>query len=377
MPIERYELDTVVIGAGVVGLAVARSLAIAGRSVWIVDKEDNFGRHTSSRNSEVIHAGIYYPEDSLKARLCVRGKELLYGYLAEKSLPYARCGKLIVACNAKQSTRLDSIAERAAINGVADLQRLTASELEAIVPELSASTALHSPSTGIVDSHAYMQSLLNDAEMHGATFLPGTEVRLLAASSECFELELVGQNAIVRCSSLVNAAGLFATALLEEVESFPKVCLPEPVFAKGSYFSYSGKVPFKQLIYPVPEDGGLGVHLTLDLGGAARFGPDVEWCSLGDSRSLDSFDYAVDPSKRDAFASRIREYWPGLDPEKLHPDYSGLRPKIRFGEEVYLDFCVQGEQEHGLKGLINLFGIESPGLTASLALAEHVCTQLN
>ena len=377
MPMERYELDTVVVGAGVVGLAVARALALSGHSVWIVDKEDSFGRHTSSRNSEVIHAGIYYPEDSLKARLCVRGKELLYGYLAEKSLPYARCGKLIVACNAKQSTRLDSIAERATTNGVTDLQRLTASELDAIVPELNASTALHSPSTGIVDSHAYMQSLLNDAEMHGATFLPGTEVRLLAASSECFELELVGQNAIVRCSSLVNAAGLFATALLEKVESFPKVCLPEPVFAKGSYFSYSGKVPFKQLIYPVPEDGGLGVHLTLDLGGAARFGPDVEWCSLADSRSLDSFDYAVDLSKRDAFASRIREYWPGLDPERLHPDYSGLRPKIRFGEEVYLDFCVQGEQEHGIKGLINLLGIESPGLTASLALAEHVCTQLN
>lgn len=376
MQMERYELDTVVVGAGVVGLAVARALAIAGRSVWIVDKEDSFGRHTSSRNSEVIHAGIYYPEDSLKAKLCVRGKDLLYAYLEDKSLPYARCGKLIVACNAKQVARLDSIAERAVQNGVTDLRRITVSEVEAMAPALNASEALHSPSTGIVDSHAYMQSLINDAEMHGATFLPGTEVRLLAVNPECFELELVGQSTIVRCSALVNAGGLFSTALLAEVENFPKDCLPESVFAKGSYFSYAGKVPFKQLIYPVPEDGGLGVHLTLDLGGAARFGPDVEWCAIRDKRALDAFDYSVDPSKRDAFVSRIREYWPGLEPDKLHPDYSGLRPKIRFGEEVYLDFCVQGEQEHGIKGLINLFGIESPGLTASLAIAEHVCAQL-
>ena len=376
MPIERYELDTVVIGAGVVGLAVARSLAIAGRSVWIVDKEDSFGRHTSSRNSEVIHAGIYYPSDSLKARLCVQGKELLYAYLADKSLPYARCGKLIVASSAEQSGRLGAISEQACVNGVTDLQLLSTSQVVRLAPELKASAALYSPSTGIADSHAYMQSLLNDAEMLGATFLPGTEVRLLTVSPECFELELLGQNAIVRCSSLVNAGGLFSTSLLAEVDSFPKGCLPEPVFAKGSYFSYAGKVPFKQLVYPVPEDGGLGVHLTLDLGGAARFGPDVEWCSIADTDALNAFDYAVDPSKKDTFLSRIREYWPEIDPEKLHPDYSGLRPKIRFGDAIFTDFCVQGEQEHGIKGLVNLFGIESPGLTASLALAELVANRL-
>ena len=372
MSMERYTLDTVVIGAGVVGLAIARALAMSGRSVWMLDKEDSFGRHTSSRNSEVIHAGIYYQTDSLKAALCVRGKQLLYQYLEERSLPFARCGKLIVAADNAQADRLSRIDSQARANCVDDLEPLTRNQLQSRMPDLAATSALFSPSTGIVDSHAYMQCLLHDAEICGATFFPNTEIAIRSVSGEKFELELLGQNALVECSQLVNAAGLFSASILSEVDAFPKACLPEPVFAKGSYFSYSGKVPFKQLIYPVPEEGGLGVHLTLDLSGAARFGPDVEWLKLDELNALNTFDYSVDIAKKQQFADRIKAYWPAIDAAKLHADYSGLRPKIRFNDELYTDFCIQSEQEHGIKGLVNLFGIESPGLTASLAIAELV-----
>lgn len=376
MTMERFELDTVVIGAGVVGLAVARALSIAGRSVWVLDKEDSFGRHTSSRNSEVIHAGIYYPTDSLKAQLCVRGKHLLYEYLTRKQLPFSRCGKLIVASDTAQAERLASIAKQAELNGVEDLRRIDRQSIESMAPGLNVSEALMSPSTGIVDSHAYMQSLLMDAEMHGATFLPNTKVVMRSVASERFELELLGQNAIVECAQVVNSAGLYAASLLSSVQGFPEVCLPEPVYAKGSYFSYSGKVPFKHLIYPVPEEGGLGVHLTLDLSGAARFGPDVEWCADNSVSDLDAFDYSVDPSKVDDFVGRVKAYWPGIDARQLHADYSGLRPKIRINGALSQDFCIQTEQDHGFKGLVNLFGIESPGLTASLAIAELVQAEL-
>jgi L-2-hydroxyglutarate oxidase LhgO len=372
MSMERYTLDTVVVGAGVVGLAVARALAMSGRKVWVLDKEDSFGRHTSSRNSEVIHAGIYYQTDSLKAKLCVRGKQLLYEYMEERSVPFARCGKLIAAADSAQAARLSQIASQARANHVDDLEQLSVQQLRSLAPELTATSALLSPSTGIVDSHAYMQCLLNDAEMFGAMFLPNTEVAIRSVSFGKFELELLEQNTLVECSELVNASGLFAGSLLSEVSAFPKECLPEPVFAKGSYFSYSGKVPFKQLIYPVPEDGGLGVHLTLDLSGAARFGPDVEWVNIEGIESLNMFDYSVNEAKKQEFVSRIKAYWPAIDASKLHADYSGLRPKIRFNNELYSDFCIQSEQEHGIKGLVNLFGIESPGLTASLAIAELV-----
>ncbi len=239
MSMERYTLDTVVVGAGVVGLAVARALAMSGRKVWILDKEDSFGRHTSSRNSEVIHAGIYYQTDSLKARLCVRGKQLLYEYMEERSVPFARCGKLIAAADNAQAARLSQIASQARANHVDDLEQLSVQQLRSLAPELTATSALLSPSTGIVDSHAYMQCLLNDAEMFGAMFLPNTEVAIRSVSLGKFELELLGQNALVECSELVNAGGLFAGSLLSEVSAFPKECLPEPVFAKGSYFSYS------------------------------------------------------------------------------------------------------------------------------------------
>ena len=377
MTMERYKLDTVVVGAGVVGLAIAKVLSEAGRSVWLLDKEESFGRHTSSRNSEVIHAGIYYPSNSLKAELCVRGKALLYEYLKARQLPYSQCGKLIVASDAEQLGRLEMIESQARLNGVRDLKHLSQKSLNDSTPALSALGALLSPSTGVVDSHAYMQSLLHDAEIHGATFLPNTEAVLRGIAPRRFELELVGQNVLVECSQLVNAAGLYATSFLNGLSQFPPACLPEPVYAKGSYFSYSGKVPFKQLIYPVPEEGGLGVHLTLDLAGAARFGPDVEWCSELGASDLDTFDYSVSETKKEAFIDRIRAYWPRIEPAKLHTDYSGLRPKIRINDVISNDFCVQFEQEHGIAGLVSLFGIESPGLTASLAIAELVRSKLN
>lgn len=374
---ERFKLEAVVVGAGVVGLAVAKALAESGKSVWIIDKESSFGRHTSSRNSEVIHAGIYYPNGSLKAKLCVDGKAKLYRYLDQKGVPYKQTGKLIVATNQKQLTKLQTIKANAAGNGVDDLELLNQSQVALAAPQLRALGAISSPSTGIVDSHALMQSLLSDAEVSGASFVANTELRLLSCAAHSFELELVGQDSLIETPLLVNAAGLFAPSLLEGAEGFPQHLVPKPIFAKGSYFTYAGKTPFKQLIYPVPEDGGLGVHLTLDLAGAARFGPDVDWQPELTAVELDRFDYSVDPQKRGGFAERIVEFWPSVRPNELLPDYAGLRPKISFGGELYIDFSIQCADEHGLDGLVNLLGIESPGLTSCLAIAEHVVKELS
>lgn len=374
---ERFKLEAVVVGAGVVGLAVAKALAESGKSVWIIDKEASFGRHTSSRNSEVIHAGIYYPNGSLKAKLCVDGKAKLYRYLDQKGVPYKQTGKLIVATNQKQLTKLQTIKANAAGNGVDDLELLNQSQVALAAPQLRALGAISSPSTGIVDSHALMQSLLSDAEVSGASFVANTELRLLSCAAHSFELELVGQDSLVETPILVNAAGLFAPSLLEGAEGFPQHLVPKPIFAKGSYFTYAGKTPFKQLIYPVPEDGGLGVHLTLDLAGAARFGPDVDWQPELTAVELDRFDYSVDPQKRGGFAERIVEFWPSVRPNELLPDYAGLRPKISFGGELCIDFSIQCADEHGLDGLVNLLGIESPGLTSCLAIAEHVVKELS
>lgn len=374
---ERYKLEAVVVGAGVVGLAVAKALAESGKSVWIIDKESSFGRHTSSRNSEVIHAGIYYPNGSLKAKLCVEGKAKLYRYLDQKGVPYKQTGKLIVATNQKQLTKLQAIKANAAGNGVDDLELLNQSQVALAAFQLRALGAISSPSTGIVDSYVLMQSLLSDAEVSGASFVANTELRLLSCAAHFFELELVGQDSLIETPILVNAAGLFAPSLLEGAEGFPQYLVPKPSFAKGSYFTYAGKTPFKQLIYPVPEDGGLGVHLTLDLAGAARFGPDVDWQPELTAVELDRFDYSVDPQKRGGFAERIAEFWPSVRPNALLPDYAGLRPKISFGGELYSDFSIQCADEHGLDGLVNLLGIESPGLTSCLAIAEHVVKELS
>jgi L-2-hydroxyglutarate oxidase LhgO len=379
--LEHYKVDVVVVGAGVVGIAVARALALQGREVWLIEKEKHFGMGTSSRNSEVIHAGIYYPEGSLKAKMCVRGKALLYSYLDSKSIPYERCGKLIVAQNEQQLERLQGILVHGHKNGVEDLRLLSETELHQLEPEVNAIGAIHSPSTGIVDSHELMLSLLQDAQEAGAELILNTSVEAVSFTSEKFVLELCGQDAKVEANALINAAGLAAPFLVQHTDGFDARYIPLPKFAKGSYFSYSGRAPFKHLIYPVPEPGGLGVHLTRDLGGGVKFGPDVQWHTLESKAELEGFDYTVDASKQAFFAEKVREYWPSLDEDKLQPAYSGLRPKLQWSDtdadgKNATDFVIQTDSEHGLKGLVNLFGIESPGLTSCLAIAEAVAEAL-
>lgn len=374
---EHYAVETLVVGAGVVGLAVARALALAGQEVWLVEQETLIGSHTSSRNSEVIHAGIYYPQGSLKAELCVRGKDLLYAYCAAHDIPHRRLGKLIVATKSEQVAYLHQLKAKGEANCVHDLVLLDQAEVHAMEPDINVLGALWSPSTGIIDSHAFMQQLQRDFEQVGGQLVLNTRLRAHALASGAFSFELIGQSARITAQRCVNAAGLSAVSLLRDCPDFPRQALPEAHFAKGSYFSYGGNTSFRHLIYPVPEVGGLGVHLTLDMGGAARFGPDVEWlqgkCLDGESRA---FDYQVDPAKRDKFADEIRKYWPGLDATQLLPAYSGVRPKISGPHDSAADFVIQTEKAHGLAGLVNLFGIESPGLTSSLALAELVAHQL-
>lgn len=366
---EHYQLEYLVIGAGVVGLAVARALAVRGKEVWLVEQESDIGTQTSSRNSEVIHAGIYYPKGSLKAALCVRGKQLLYDYCEQHKIPYRRCGKLIVARDQRQIATLHGIREQARGNLVEDLTWLDQRALLTMEPELEALAALHSPSTGIIDSHALMQQFKADIEQHGGQLVLNTELTPVGIHDEGVEFRLGHEDVRLTATCCVNAAGLNAIALFQNLAAFPKACLPTAYFAKGSYFSYRGKVPFSHLVYPVPEPGGLGVHLTLDMAGMAKFGPDVEWLN----GSGQQFDYQVDPEKLSAFASAVAHYWPGLDPARLVPDYSGIRPKITGPGHAAGDFLIQVPQQHGIPGLVNLFGIESPGLTSSMAIAEHVC----
>jgi L-2-hydroxyglutarate oxidase LhgO len=359
------ELDCVVVGAGVVGLAVARALALAGRDVVVLETADGIGTETSSRNSEVIHAGIYYPAGSLMARFCVAGKQALYAYCREKGVPFRNCGKLIVATNADEDGRLADIKRRAAVNGVDDMRVLTRDEAVELEPNLSCSSALLSPSTGIVDSHAFMLALQGDAENAGAVIVFRSPVLRGHAVRGGIEIDVGGADpATLRCRLLVNSAGLHAPALASRIQGMPASRVPTAYYAKGNYFTLSGRSPFSRLIYPVPVPGGLGVHLTIDLGGQARFGPDVEW--------VEAIDYAVDPRRADSFYAAVRRYWPALKDGALQPGYSGIRPKIVPPGAPAQDFVVQGPQAHGLPGLINLFGIESPGLTASLALADHV-----
>jgi L-2-hydroxyglutarate oxidase LhgO len=359
------QLDCVVAGAGVVGLAVARALALAGREVVVLDAAEGIGTETSSRNSEVIHAGIYYPAGSLMARFCVAGRKALYAYCAEKGVPHRNCGKLIVATSADEDSRLADIKRRAAVNGVDDMRILTRDEARALEPNLSCTSALLSPSTGIVDSHSYMVALQGDAENAGAAMVFQSPVLRGRAVSGGVEIDVGGDDPItLRCRLLVNAGGLHAPALASRIEGMPASRVPTAYYAKGNYFTLSGRSPFSRLIYPVPVPGGLGVHLTIDLGGQARFGPDVEW--------IDGIDYTVDPRRADGFYEAVRRYWPALKDGALQPGYAGIRPKIVPKGAPGQDFVVQGPQTHGLAGLINLFGIESPGLTASLAIADHV-----
>jgi L-2-hydroxyglutarate oxidase LhgO len=349
----------------VVGLAVARALALSGREVVILEAAEAIGTETSSRNSEVIHAGIYYPAESLMARLCVPGRDALYAYCSERFVPFRKCGKLIVATSPDEEERLPGIAARAAANGVADMRLLSGADARALEPALATTGALLSPSTGIIDSHAFMQSLLGDAENAGATLVLGTPVLEGAVIGEGLELSIGGPEPLgLRCRLFVNSAGLQAPSLARRIRGLRPELVPQAFFAKGSYFALSGKAPFSRLIYPVPVPGGLGVHLTLDMAGSARFGPDVEW--------VDRLDYDVDPGRAGSFYASIRRYWPELSDGALLPAYSGIRPKLVPPTVATQDFVIQGPAAHGVAGLINLFGIESPGLTASLAIADYV-----
>jgi len=359
-------LDVVVIGAGVVGLAIARALALAGREVVVLEAEDAIGTHTSSRNSEVIHAGIYYPQGSLKARSCVEGKQLLYEFCNSHGVPYRRCGKLIVATDEKQAAELGVIRQKAHANGVTDLDWISKEEALQMEPELSCVAALHSPSTGIIDSHALMLAYLGDAEAHGA-MLALKSVFRKAAVKNGFEVYVEGSDP-VNCAVLVNSAGLRAPSVARCIEGYDQQRSPRELYAKGNYYSLARRSPFSRLVYPVPEPSGLGVHVTLDLAGQARFGPDVEW--------TEHIDYAVDPRRAERFYAAIRRYWPGLPDGALLPGYAGIRPKTAGPGEPPPDFQIQGPREHGIPGLVHLFGIESPGLTASLALAGLVVAEL-
>lgn len=359
------KVECVVIGAGVIGLAIARRLARAGREVIILEAAEAIGTVTSSRNSEVIHAGIYYPAGSLMARMCVAGKQALYHYCRDHGIPHRNCGKLIVATTATETEKLSSIRAHAEANGVCDLQTLSGAAARALEPALNCDAALLSPSTGIIDSHAYMLALRGDAEAAGAACAFHTPLLHASAADEGIEIDAGGEVPIsLQCRLLVNAAGLDAPAIARRIDGMPIELIPPAYFAKGNYFSCSARAPFSHLIYPVPEPGGLGVHLTLDMAGQARFGPDVEW--------VEKIDYTVDPARADRFYPAIRRYWPTLPDGALMPSYSGIRPKIVPPAVAAQDFLIQGPRDHGVNGLINLFGIESPGLTSSLAIADHV-----
>lgn len=365
------DCECVVIGAGVVGLAVAARLAQHGHEVIILDAEADFGTVTSARNSEVIHAGIYYAQDSLKARYCVRGKQLLYRYCKERHIPFRRCGKLIVATSDSQLEQLEQIKQRAHKNGVDDLASLTSGQAQTLEPSLACTGALLSPSTGILDSHAFMVSLLGDAQNHGAVLVCQTRVNSISyrGQNKGYELSIEGDEQNTLSSRyVINAAGHGACALANTIVQMPQASRGQAVMLKGNYFSLVVPSPFERLVYPVPEEAGLGVHLTLDMAGRARFGPDVE--------PIEYENYEVDPARGLGFSDAIRKYWPGLPDDALLPDYSGIRPRIRFNGKLYPDFLIQGPSQHGLPNLMNLLSIESPGLTASLAIAAHVSTML-
>ncbi|MGI9150968.1 MAG: NAD(P)/FAD-dependent oxidoreductase [Limnohabitans sp.] len=367
------KVDGVVIGAGVVGLAVARALIQAAPATareWLVlERADAIGTGTSSRNSEVIHAGIYYPQGSLKAALCVQGRDMLYAYAAARGVSHQRCGKLIVATHADQLPALEALLQKARANGVTDLVMLTVEQAQVMEPALSCVAALHSPSTGIVDSHGLMLSLQGDFENEGGIVALNSEV----VSAECRDDGIVmrmrdGSELLAR--TVVNAAGLTAPWLAKNFLGLSAQHVPQAYFAKGNYFTLSGKSPFSHLIYPVPEAAGLGVHLTLDLGGQAKFGPDVQWVDSPE-------DLLVSAEHEQAFYNEVRKYWPALKEGALQAGYAGIRPKISGPTEAAADFCIQGPDVHGVKGLVNLFGIESPGLTSSLAIGDAVVRALS
>ncbi len=358
-----FDTDCVIVGAGVVGLAIAREMAMAGHECIVLEAGTVIGNVTSSRNSEVIHAGIYYPKDSLKAIACVEGKHRLYDYLREHHVPHKNITKLIVATSDAEVGTLDEIRAKAAANGVDDLEFLTPDEVTKLEPAIRCKAALISPSTGIVDSHAYMLSLQGEAEDHGAMLALST--RFIKASSIdggfCVTADSAGETTSLNCRLLINSGGLDSQDIAGAVDALAAESIPERLIVKGNYFTLAGKSPFSRLIYPVPEKHGLGVHVTIDMGGAARFGPDTEL--------IDEINYDVDPKRSEVFYDAVRRYWPQIEDGSLTPAYSGIRPKV---QTEAADFMIMGPADHGVTGLVNCFGIESPGLTASLYLAERV-----
>ena len=364
---ETLHIDTVVIGAGVVGIAIARDLARAGQEVILLEQGRYFGEGISSRNSEVIHAGIYYPADSLKARLCLQGRERLYDYCRTRPIGYRQTGKWIIA-GPDQLAELEQVHQTAAANGV-DLEFAGPDQLARSLPQVRAAAGLYSPLTGIISSHELMVSLLADLEAAGGQLICQTPVVAAASRGWGHELEVAGSFPCrIHCRRVVNSAGLDAIGLARRWQGYDPALCPEPWYARGGYFAYSGKHPFTTLVYPVPEPGGLGVHLTLDLAGQARFGPDVEW--------IDAPDYTVDVNRKASFVASVQRWWPGLKPERLQPAYAGVRPKLAGPGSGFVDFRIDDAGHHGIDGLVHLFGIESPGLTASLAIADYVRERL-
>lgn len=365
---DREFIDTCVVGAGVVGLAVARQLALSGRQVMVLEKLDRFGEGISSRNSEVIHAGIYYPAGSLKAELCVRGKTLLYDYCGARNISHQRIGKLIVATSAEEDAMLAGIQQRASENGVDDLEVLDAPQVLALEPMVRATSALMSPSTGIISAAELMTAFLGDIEGAGGALACHAEVTAVYREDQTFVLnvEIEQQSFQLGCRSLINCAGLDAQRLASSISGFPPEMVPERHLCRGNYFVLPGKNPFRHLIYPVPDPSGagLGVHATIDVGGQVKFGPDVEY--------IDEVSYEVSDERLATSYDAIRRYFPGLQDNSLVPGYAGIRPKLQGAGENSKDFLVQGPATHGVAGLVNLFGIESPGLTSSMAIAETV-----
>lgn len=370
---DLFSCDTAVIGAGVIGLACGAALARKGHDVVVLESASTFGSGTSSRNSEVIHAGIYYATGSLKHRLCVEGRRQLYPYLAAHGVEHRKCGKLIVATDAAEDEKVEASFSQATRNEVEGMSRLTAAQARALEPALFCTSALQSAETGIVDSHGFMLALLGDLErLGGVLALRAPVLGGAVLDNGGFELRIGGDAPmILRCRQLVNAAGLDATKVAAHLDGAPAP--PRLVLAKGSYFGCRVRPAFSRLIYPTPVDGGLGVHVTLDLAGRMRFGPDVEWLSNTDPASVE---YAVDPKRGDGFYAAVRRYWPGLPDNALIPDYAGCRPKLSGPGEPASDYRVDGPGDHGQAGLVQLFGIESPGLTSALAIADMVVERL-
>jgi L-2-hydroxyglutarate oxidase LhgO len=365
-------IDALVIGAGVIGLAIARDLALAGREVVVIDQAEGIGTGTSSRNSEVIHAGLYYARGSLKAQLCVEGREALVRYCQAHGVPHRRCGKLVVAVEQGEIAALEALHAQALANGVADAQLISGTDARAMEPAVQAVAALHSPSTGIIDSHAYMLALQGEAEDGGAAFAFHSPFDGAAVTSDGFDVRVGGAEPMrLSARLLINAAGLHAVAAASQIDGLDARHIPTARLCKGHYFALTGRAPFSRLVYPMHNRAGLGTHFTLDLGGQGKFGPDVEWLPEGAAE-----DYVVDAARAATFARDIRRYWPALPDGALAPAYSGLRPKIVGPGEPAADFRIDGPALHGVAGLVNLFGIESPGLTASLAIAERVSRAL-